>query len=93
MSLIGQKIKANIVSEEGANIGFVEGVVIEKVIGLTKRRIQRLRKDDVRIKCDHFFAVDFYLLETEDGLKKAEASQVVEIFKEPESGYAYSGPE
>jgi len=98
MSLIGHKIKANLLDEYGDVQSQVSGTILEKIVGIKKVRNQLpTGKNENTSSYFHHVAVDFYLIQTEDGLKKVECLEVLEVdgfsSKSPSEIFPYVGHE
>ncbi len=75
MSLIGQRAKFNLTDEYGKVTGEVVGTIQDKVLGIRKVLNQLPVKPGQDGNYRTHIAIDFYLLKTEDGIVKVEATQ------------------
>ena len=98
MSLIGHTIKANLLDEYGDVQSQVSGTVLEKIVGIKKVRNQL--PNGVNGNTGSYLQhvpVDFYLIQTEDGLQKIECLEVLEVegfsSKSPSDIFPYVGHE
>lgn len=91
MSLIGQRAKFNQTDEFGKVTGEVTGVILDKVVGIRKVLNQLPIRPGQDGNYRTHIAVDFYLLKTEEGIVKVEATQYLGFPEKDGKPYAFIG--